>query len=264
MNASSSTLTVDGFDGCAEFDERLLESAFAPTIDAAVDVHLARCGRCRRARDLYLATADALSVALSSGAPRTRGRPSIASRSGARPPALSESAAQTRPASRKPWGALVYGLAAASVLVAAAWLAHVNTSRRADLSIVSTGDDARIELREPRHAALRQGTAEFEIGDGESSVDTPLGRVRGKNAKFRISTSLRNEAPEMSHGEAALLVTVFVTSGVAWWSSKDEGDVAIGAGETLVRPKPKLVEVPTSAGERELTPASAFGQTRSQ
>jgi len=60
MRSPADNTTIDKFDGCAEFDERLLEAAFAPTLDAELDRHLARCGRCTRARDLYLTTADTL------------------------------------------------------------------------------------------------------------------------------------------------------------------------------------------------------------
>ncbi len=40
--------------GCPEFDERIMESVFAPAPDAVLDGHLADCERCRAARDLNL------------------------------------------------------------------------------------------------------------------------------------------------------------------------------------------------------------------
>jgi hypothetical protein len=67
-------------DGCPEFDERLLDSVFAPAPDAPLERHLASCGRCRHARDLYLRAADGIAGALAMGdavaAPAPAERPS--------------------------------------------------------------------------------------------------------------------------------------------------------------------------------------------
>ena len=52
------------WDGCREFDERILDSVFAPAPDAPLERHLAACERCRRARDLYLRSADGIAGAL--------------------------------------------------------------------------------------------------------------------------------------------------------------------------------------------------------
>ncbi len=61
-------------DGCPEFDERLLESAFQAYPDAPLDAHLQTCERCRRARDLYLRTGEALASAFARPRPLSRRR----------------------------------------------------------------------------------------------------------------------------------------------------------------------------------------------
>jgi len=53
-------------DACPEFEERVLESVFAPAPDAALDAHLASCDRCRRAREGFVRASQALHQALAS------------------------------------------------------------------------------------------------------------------------------------------------------------------------------------------------------
>jgi hypothetical protein len=239
-------------DGCAEFDERLLEAAFAPTIDAELDRHLVRCDRCTRARDWYMTTADALSAALSGDALRAHSGGATQSRS----------VSSTRVRSRWRSKLLPYFVAAAGILLAV-WLARVNTAHRHEPAIVSASDDAQIEFIDPRHAVLRHGSVVFEIGDDEASVDTPLGSVRARDAKLRISAASKQGVPELSTNEAAFVVTIAVTSGLARWSSKDEHDVGILAGETLVRPARDSAQVLEHASGTLLESASPNETQRS-
>jgi protocatechuate 3,4-dioxygenase beta subunit len=211
--------TMNAYDGCTEFDERLLEAAFGPTIDASLDRHIARCSRCARARDLYLTTADVLAGVLSTG---EQGSYRLSTGALKREP---------RPAI---WKRGVSILAAASILVAALWIVRANILHRATAAIVSKSSGAIVELVEPNHVIVRQGTAEIEAGDEETVVDTPLGSARAKDAKFSVSTRARSA--EVSEASAAFVVTIAVTSGLVRWSSKDEHDVSIAAGEKLVRP----------------------------
>jgi protocatechuate 3,4-dioxygenase beta subunit len=281
MRSPADNTTINEFDGCAEFDERLLEAAFAPTLDAELDRHIARCSRCARARDMYLTTADVLSIALSSGesiadtasatrrdragrsspivharstkeicersnavahqssTPAIDDRSSDAARGNSRDAAHDASNIAAREGSRsavRKSRRMLYALAAASVLIALVWLARTTVAHHAALAIVSKSDDARIELVDLDHAIVRQGTAEFEVGDEDATVETPLGTVHARDARFKLSASRRDVSPELSGSQAAMLVTLAVTSGVAKWSSKDERDIEIGAGETLVRP----------------------------
>jgi protocatechuate 3,4-dioxygenase beta subunit len=207
-----------------------------------------RCGRCTRARDLYLSTADTLSVVLCSNDPSATEAP-ILSAPQMRP--------DQRPRARYRWKTLVSAVAAAGVVIAILWLARTSVMRHAGLAVLSESDDARIELIDRQHAIVREGSVELEVGDEDSIVDTPLGVVRAKNAKLRIAATPQGESVEPDQTQAAFIVTIAVTSGLARWSSKDEHDVAIGEGETLVRPRPSSSPNPDNESGALRTPQQA-------
>ncbi|HVS12044.1 MAG TPA: carboxypeptidase-like regulatory domain-containing protein [Planctomycetota bacterium] len=207
-------------DGCAEFDARLLEGAFAPSPDARLDAHLAGCGRCRSARDRYLATADALAGAL-------------ASEEGAAPAAPRFVRGRTV---RRAW--LLAGAASlAAAAAVAAWIAL----RPADFS-VTTLQGAVASFEDAEHIRLEAGKARFHVRRGSLEVATPLGTVRCTSGAFTVDVRQSEEESDMKHPRvAATTVAIAVTAGVAWWMGGDE-EVAVPAGASLVRAEPELDE----------------------
>jgi len=200
-------------DGCAEFDARLLEGAFAPSPDARLDAHLAGCARCRRARDRYLATADALAAAL---APEGAVQPQASS-------------AVPGHGRRRAW--LLAGAATLAAAAVAAWIAL----RPADVS-VTTFQGAVASFEDVEHVRLEAGSARFQVRRGSLEVATPLGTVRCASGAFTVEIRQSEEEGDMKHPRvAATSVAIAVTAGMAWWMSGGD-EVAIPAGASLVEP----------------------------
>jgi hypothetical protein len=208
-------------DGCAEFDARLLEGAFAPSPDARLDAHLVGCARCRRARDRYLATADALAAAL-------------APESAVEPQASSAARGHGR---HRAWLLAAAGTLAAAVVLA--WL----SLRGPDVS-VTTLRGALASFEDAEHIRLEAGMARFHVRRGSLEVATPLGTVRCTSGAFTVDVRQSEEESDMKHPRvAATTVAIAVTAGVAWWMSGDE-EVAVPAGASIVRAGPEIETEP--------------------
>lgn len=137
----------DPRNGCPDFDERLVQSLFAPSPDAGLDRHVAACARCRSARAAYLETGDAIVAAFG----------------------LAGAAAAPRTRSFVPW-------AAAAALVAAAGLVAALLVRR-DAPLPSgpttLATAHRLRFRPGERLAIPPGVA--QIIDGIATIDLDAG-----------------------------------------------------------------------------------------
>jgi hypothetical protein len=216
---------AESLAGCPEFDERLIEQAFAPSPDAELDRHLVRCARCRAARERYLATGDALGAALAVVPEPAAG-------------------AITRTSARRP--RLLAAVAAAAVVIALFLLrsrpevryAVETADRRRPLSPASPLAFA------PDRIHVESGTAEYTVDRNPLVVDTPLGVARCAGGTFTLSVA-REGGREggidpMSGKQTGLVVTITVAAGAVWW--------AAGGSEVAVDPGSPWVE-------REAAPA---------
>ena len=199
-------------DGCPEFDERILDSVFAPAPDAPLERHLAVCERCRRARDLYLRSADGIAGALAAedvvAAPRAR-------------------------FSGRRWAAAAAVVAA--IVTAAAWflMREDRSALEPDRSLGAAAGDA---MRSPHP----DGPARYVATGEEIRVATPAGLLRCRSGAFEVT--IRDEAALAAPGETTMnrsgktttVVSVAVIAGVAWWAT-GSGEVALRTGDEAVR-----------------------------
>ena len=222
-------------DGCAGYDERLLEQAFAPAPDARLDAHLRGCARCRAARDRYLATADALAGALA-----VDPEPSAAVREPGSPRATSRARA-------------VLALAVACAVALLGWLA-LRPKLAAPLAIRALSDGARVESRSLDRCSLLRGRAEFTTA-GYAVVVTPLGEVRARDARFTVEVEEVGLAMKRSHAAAAVTVAVLV--GAVVWVSQEGVEVEVPEGARSRFPAAEESARDAAAGAAVDTPPEA-------
>lgn len=229
-------------DGCAEYDADLLESAFAPTIDARLDAHLVGCARCRAARDRYLRTNDALSAALAVGVPE-----SIASRASFVDERRTDDSARIDSV-RIGTGRVGTGrvgvrrvsmraLAVAALLLAlvvgvGAWLT-LRVERVRWTPLVAGGD---VVFSSADRARMSFGDSRFEVERGHFEVETPQGVVRASDAVFTLHITNEGEA-NVNAKQVGVIVATSVIAGVVWFVEHDGHETRVGAGETLVTPR---------------------------
>ncbi|MFN0006965.1 MAG: carboxypeptidase regulatory-like domain-containing protein [Planctomycetota bacterium] len=217
-------------DGCAEFDERLIEQAFSPSPDAELDRHLVACPRCRAARERYLATGDALGAALAV-VPDSRG------------------AAPVRRRSRRPL--LIAACAAALVI-----LVIVLSRSRQEREFTVQSIEGEVNFAEdPGHVRVDLGRARFDVERGPLVVDTPLGVARCDSGSFTLSVAREGGIESMNKKHAALAVTITVTAGIVWWAAGGH-EVEVDSAspwverETTATAPPDLSSLERSGGAR--------------
>jgi len=193
-------------DGCPGFDERLLDAAFAPTVDAALDEHLASCARCREARDRYLRAADAIGAALA-----------------------------LEPA-RRPRRTL-RGAVAAAILAAAALAAFLVT--RPSAGLVNCSPGVRISSSGAGAWSLDEGAATFVARGSRIEVATPLGLVHAEEGRFTVNVDRTGGSIGARSVVGSVAVTLAVATGIAVWDGDEDEPTVVYSGETAARRSPK-------------------------
>ena len=181
-------------DGCAEYDERLLEAAFSPSPDAELDRHLAQCARCRAARERYLSTGDAIAAAL----------------------AIVPGPPVAAPARNRIGRPLLLAACAAAALILAIVL--LRSRQEPGFSVRALGEGVNL-VEEPGRVRLDLGTAQFVVDRGPLVVATPLGVARCDAGTFTLSVGREAGDDPMNRKHAALAVTITVAAGAVWWAA---------------------------------------------
>lgn len=217
-------------DGCAEFDERLIEQAFSPSPYAELDRHLVQCARCRAARERYLSTGDALAAAL----------------------AIVPEPPVAAPARNRLGRPFLLAACAVAALVLAIVLLR---SRQEPGITVQTIDGEVSFAEEPGRVRVERGTARFLVDRGPLVVDTPLGVARCAAGTFTLSVAREGGDESMNKKHAALAVTITVVAGAVWWAAGGH-EVELAPGSPWVEreasesatPLPDLVGLEKTAG----------------
>lgn len=210
----------DRWDGCAEFDARLIDLAAEPIAAPDVEAHVATCERCRDALDRYELAGRAVSAALTIVpdvvAPRVR-------------------------ADRAPRLEAIPSLAAAVLMVAAAValltlrplaVAHPGTPSLA----VLPEDGAVIQYIAPDHARIETGKSTFVIRDGASIVETPVGPVTCDGCEFTVAVGSCCASAPPHDASTEMCVTLSVVAGRVGTRVADRETALLGPGETLTWP----------------------------
>jgi hypothetical protein len=229
---------TDRLDGCPEFDERLLESAFSAPVDHELDAHVAACARCRSARARYAETMEVLGESLS-GDPETGearrnpvlvpGSDSVRIPADARAPASIPIRSRRSGMKPRTRATLLATASLATLLLGIAILRSVDepgfTVHTIQGVVSFPGGPGRIRLEE--------GAAEIRVETGPLVLETALGTARCDQGSFTASLSSGGGIEPMNVKHASLAVTIVVAAGVVWWTSGG-AEIAIEPGSTWV------------------------------
>ncbi len=227
---SAETSMTERWDGCPEFDARLIDLAAEPVAATEVEAHVATCARCRDALDRYEFTGRAIAAALMivPDPPAAAPRPARAARF-------------DRTTS---WAAATV---AATLVVAATVLLTTFRAPTPPLEVVPRAatpslavlpeDGAVIQYIAPDHARIETGTSTFVIRDGASVVETPVGPMTCDGCEFTVAVGSccvpTGTSVHPSHAAPSeVCVTLSVVAG--WVGRRETGrEIALlGPGET--------------------------------
>jgi len=203
-------------DGCAEFDEQLMELAVQPLAAPELEAHLAICERCRRAHEQYRDTVRIVGAALT-----------------LRPAPPARPAARNRGSfGRRAATALLTSLVAAAAIL---WFwPSAEPALRPSMS-VHPEQGTTVQLFGPDRAVIESGTSTFVIAHSDMVVETPAGRLSCDDCEFTVEISeCRNcppgERPACEPGPVC--VTLFVAAGLVG-SDIREQSAPLGPGQIL-------------------------------